>query len=81
MAPNHMLFDLGNLQIMCTVDDDNIRVNRIGQQDCKDFFYCLDENRDSLTMTRCTYCNNVSQQDVSGTGFTIIELDCPRYSR
>ena len=91
MAPNHMLFDLGNLPIMYTVDDDDIRVNRIGQQDCKDFFYCLDENRDSwndvfnlfkvktLTMTQCTSCNNVSRQEVSGTASTIIELDCPRY--
>ena len=89
MAPNHMLFDLGNLPIMYG-DGDDIRVNRIGQQDCKDFFYCLDENRETwydvfnlfkvktLTMTECSSCNHVSRQEVSGPASTIIELDCPR---
>ena len=89
MAPNQMLFDLGNLPIMYTEDGDDIRVNRIGQQDCKDFFYCLDENRESwydvfnlfkvktLTMTECASCNHVSRQEVSGPASSIIELECP----
>ena len=89
MAPNQMLFDLGNLPIMYTEDGGDIRVNRIGQQDCKDFFYCLDENRESwydvfnlfkvqtLTMTECASCNHVSRQEVSGPASSIIELECP----
>ena len=41
---NNMLFDLGNIDIFS--DEGNNSVNRIGQQDCKDLFYAIDENRD-----------------------------------
>ena len=41
---NNMLFDLGNLDIFS--DQGNLSVNQIGQQDCREFFCCLDENRD-----------------------------------
>lgn len=65
------------------------RMSRIGQQDCKDFFFCLSENRESwedvfklfkistLTSTTCTACNNVSRQEVGGNENTFITLNCP----
>ena len=92
VSPHNMLFDLGNLQIMYDNNGDDMRVNRIGQQDCKDFFYCLDENRESwhdvfnlfkintLSMTECASCSHVSRQEISGPTSTIIELDCPTVS-
>jgi hypothetical protein len=88
VAPNHMLFDLGNLPI-CYDHTRQIRRDRIGQQDCKDFFYCLDENRqawpdvfdlfkiNTLSETECYSCNNVSTQEVSGNERTFITLTCP----
>ena len=40
---DNMLFDLGNVDIYG--EEGNISVNRIGQQDCKDFFYAIAENQ------------------------------------
>ena len=88
LAPNHLLFDLGNLPISVR-NDREVSCQRIGQQDCKDFFFCLDENRkkwsdvfnlfkvNTLSMTECTACNNVSSQEVSGNERSFISLDCP----
>ena len=43
IAPLHTLFDLGNLP---GLNNEEFRAGRIGQQDCRDFFYCITENRD-----------------------------------
>ena len=39
----HSLFDLQ----ISTGPSGSYRMSRIGQQDCKDFFFCLSENRES----------------------------------
>lgn len=64
-------------------------MDRIGQQDCKDFFFCLDENRESwtdvfnlfkiktLSETECSSCGHSSRQKVSGNERTFITLTCP----
>ena len=82
-----MLFDLGNLPIM--YEGGSSSVNRIGQQDCQDFFLCLDENRElwydvfnlfkvnTLSMTECVSCENVSKQDASNSASTMVKLECP----
>jgi ubiquitin C-terminal hydrolase len=86
IAPNHMLFDLGNLPML---NSNELRMNRIGQQDCKDFFFCIDENRDSwpdifnlfkiqtLSETQCSSCGHTSRQEISGNERTFINLTCP----
>ena len=82
-----MLFDLGNLPLM--YGEEPSGVNRIGQQDCQDFFLCLDENRllwydifnlfkvNTLSMTECVSCGNVSKQEVSSKASTLVKLECP----
>ena len=82
VAPSHTLFDLGNSRR-------ELRMDRIGQQDCKDFFFCLDENRESwtdvfnlfkiktLSETECSSCGHSSRQKVSGNERTFITLTCP----
>ena len=84
---SNMLFDLGNLPIM--YEGGSSSVNRIGQQDCQDFFLCLDENRElwydvfnlfkvnTLSMTECALCRYVSKQDVSNNASTMVKLECP----
>ena len=84
---SNMLFDLGNLPIM--YEGGSSSVNRIGQQDCQDFFLCLDENRElwsdvfnlfkvnTLSMTECVSCENVSKQDASNNASTMVKLECP----
>ena len=84
----HSLFDLQNIPALHGHEGEAGR-GRIGQQDCKDFFYCLDENRgnwedvfalfktSTLTSTECSLCKNVSMQEVSGNESTLITLDCP----
>ena len=88
IAPNHMLFDLGNLP---NVKDGShpVSIRRIGQQDCKDFFYCLDENRqawpdvydflkvNTTSKTQCVSCKNTSTQEFGGTEKSFISLPCP----
>ena len=84
----HSLFDLQMPSGPCGSKSSS----RIGQQDCKDFFFCLNENRESwedvfklfkistLTSTTCTACNNVSVQEVDANETTFITLDCPATS-
>ena len=84
---NNMLFDLGNVDIYG--EEGNISVNRIGQQDCKDFFYAIAENQDkwpdlfslfkvnTLEKTQCILCQNISEQEVSANDSTFLMLDCP----
>ena len=62
---------------------------RIGQQDSKDFFLCLDENKNdwpdvfnflkvsTITSTTCGSCGYVSQQERADTDKTCIMLSCP----
>ena len=59
-----------------------------GQQDCKDFFFCLEENQENWRdvhqlfsfsyrkLTTCLSCEEVSRQDAS-TPTTHIMLECP----
>ena len=84
---NNMLFDLGTVSIYS--EEGNKSVNRIGQHDCKDFFYSITENQDkwpdlfnlfkvnTLEKTQCLSCQNISQQDVSANHSTFLMLDCP----
>jgi hypothetical protein len=79
------MFDLSNL----TVPRGSKTIARIGQQDCRDFFNCLSQYRESwedvfqlfristVTSTTCPLCKNVSMQDVRGNDTTFIVLDCP----
>ena len=62
---------------------------RIGQQDCREFFYCINQNREiwadvfnlfkvrTLSETECSSCGNISKQEVSANERTIISLQCP----
>ena len=64
---------------------------RIGQQDCKDFFFCISENREAwpdvfdlfsiktLSETECSNCGYVSRQEVSVDDRTLISLTCPTF--
>ena len=64
-------------------------ITRLGQQDCKDFFICLTENRqhwhdvfelfkvDSVSSTTCTICNHESTQDQGTTQSTFLMFDVP----
>ena len=77
IAPINRLFDLGMEAIFpdrnLLIDPQNSK--RIGQQDCKDFFICLSQNKHhwpdvfslfkvgSISSTACTQCNYVSHQD------------------
>ena len=66
-----------------------IKKNRIGQQDSKDLFLCLDENMNdwpdvfnffkvsTITSTTCGSCGFVSQQEREDTDTTSIMLSCP----
>ena len=86
IAPSHTLFDLGNIPLNSTRE---LRIDRIGQQDCKDFFFCLNENQESwpdvfnlfkiktLSQTQCASCGHTSRQEVSGNERTFITLSCP----
>ena len=61
----------------------------MGQQDCKDFFICIIENREhwedvfnlfkirSANYTSCSLCNHVSEQDQSmlPNAFLMFEAD------
>ena len=44
VASSDTLFDLENLSLLPSRE---LKWGRIGQQDYKDFFFCLDENRES----------------------------------
>ena len=61
----------------------------LGQQDCKDFFICLVENRNhwldvyklfkvkSVSSTKCTSCNNVSSQIEGSSESIFFQYECP----
>ena len=82
----HTLFDLGNLP---GLNNEELQGRRIGQQDCKDFFLCLSENRDAwpdvfdlfsvktLSETECSKCGHISKQEISVDDRTLISLTCP----
>ena len=66
---------------------------RIGQQDAKEFFMCLDENQQLwadvfivfklsvLSETECSHCGNISRQDNCYSLTSFIPLDCPLEDR
>ena len=86
IAPSHTLFDLGNLP---GLNNEELRGRRIGQQDCKDFFFCIKENRDAwpdvfdlfsiktLSETECCNCGHISRQEVSVDNSILFSLTCP----
>ena len=59
------------------------------QQDCKDFFICLVENRNhwsdvynilkvkSVSFTKCSSCNNVSSQTEGLSESIFFQYECP----
>ena len=94
ITPINRLFDLGQND---NFEEENLflspgsqRRSRLGQQDSKDFFVCLAENKEhwldvyllfmanSVNSTTCSSCNNVStpHQGISDNIFFV--LDCPR---
>ena len=84
--PLNRLFDLGNIPILY---DEPYSVNSIGQQDCKDFFYAINENRETwpdvfnlfkvntISSTQCVSCKNISSQEVGDEASTFIMFECP----
>ena len=91
IAPINRLFDLGSNQIFekGNLVMDASRNRRMGQQDCKDFFICLFENKEHwfdvfhlfrlqcISFTTCSSCNNVSEQDIERSNYTFLQFDCP----
>ena len=88
VVPSHTLFNLGNLPVLY---NEEYRSGRIGQQDCKDFFLCLSENRvawpdvfdlfsvKTLSETECSNCGHISKQEISVDDRTLISLTCPTF--
>ena len=84
VLPRNRLFSIGNQNIP------NLVGERIGQQDAKEFFMCLDENQlvwpdlfeflkiCTISETECTSCGNVSRQENCYNISCFIRLDCPR---
>eukprot|EP00092_Neocalanus_flemingeri_P022722 GFUD01024642.1.p1 GENE.GFUD01024642.1~~GFUD01024642.1.p1 ORF type:complete len:2733 (+),score=580.47 GFUD01024642.1:994-8199(+) len=92
IAPINRLFDLGHQEVF---DDRNLLMNpstsqRIGQQDSKDFFICLAENRNhwldvynlftanSVSFTTCSSCQNVSRQEKDESENIFFTFECPK---
>ena len=86
IGPANALFDLGNLPILYNED---FQTEGIGQQDCRDFFICIDENREAWpdvfnlfkvktqSETECCSCGHISRQEVGVNDRTLIFLTCP----
>ena len=91
IAPLNRLFDFGNQEIFAehNLIMDPSAVQRIGQQDCKDFFICLSENNQHwydvyslfkvniLSSTTCSSCQHVSSQDQNTPESSFLVFDCP----
>ena len=85
--PQNRLFDLG-------INDASGLINKasIGQQDYKDFFICLDENRehwpdlhsifklDTIPYTICSNCSNVSISNPFNEEKSILMLEYPAHN-
>ena len=83
VLPENRLFSIGNQNVP------NLLGERIGQQDAKEFFMCLDENQSvwpdlfeflkigTISETECTSCGNVSRQENCYNISCFIRLDCP----
>ena len=84
VLPENRLFGIGNINL------DTSSKLRIGQQDAKEFFMCLDENYlkwvdvfdflkiGTLSETQCSHCSNVSRQENCFQVNSFILLDCPQ---
>ena len=84
VAAINMLFLLRNQPNLNNVD-----INALGQQDSRDFFLALDEQRSTwndlynmfkvglLSETECTSCGNISRQQHCRTENCFISLSCP----
>ena len=89
VSPQFRLFHYANTT---TIDPDelDLQINHRGQQDCKDFFICLEENKDYwqdvytlfkfsyLNYTVCSNCNQTSRPESSSQNEHIIfHVSCP----
>ena len=91
IVPLNRLFPLENMEMSKNRDTmhKNSRDNRIGQQDCKDFFICLSENREqwydvfnmfmieSESFTICQHCSHVSRPKNSNANSSFLFFECP----
>ena len=91
IAPMNRLFDLGSVEVFeqHNLVMDSSGIKKMGQQDCKDFFICLSENRhhwtdvyslfmvNSISFTTCSSCNHVSTQDHNLPERTFFLFECP----
>ena len=84
------MFDLGSQEVF---EERNLLIDpsrqNLGQQDCKDFFICLAENRNhwldvynlfrvkSVSFTKCGLCNNVSRQKDGSLESIFFLYECP----
>ena len=91
IAPMNRLFDLGHREF---TEERNILIypsslQRIGQQDCKDLFICIGENREhwsdvfslfkieTFSSTTCLSCFNLSEQNQCTPESIFLVFDCP----
>ena len=84
ILPENQNFSVGTLSLR------SLKNMKIGQQDAKEFFMCLDENQQQwtdvfnifklgvLSETECSHCGNVSRQENCYNLTSYIRLDCPQ---
>ena len=91
IVPLNRLFDLGLPEVFESRNHlvNTARRNRIGQQDCKDFFVCLSANRnhwddvfqefmvETVSFTTCLNCNHVSRHGQNKSIGTFLLFDVP----
>ena len=89
VSPQFRLFHFANTT-STDPDELDLQLNQRGQQDCKDFFICLEENKDHwqdiynlfkfsyINYTVCTACNEATTPDTSSKNEHIIfHVTCP----
>ena len=89
VSPQFRLFHFANTTSIVP-DEIDLQLNQGGQQDCKDFFICIEENKEHWrdiynffkfsyhNYTVCTQCHQTSRQDNSSKNEHIIfQVNCP----
>ena len=88
VSPQFRLFQFAHTT---TTDPDelDLQLNQRGQQDCKDFFICMEENKEHwqdiynlfkfsyFNYTVCTNCHQTSRPDTSTQEHIIFQINCP----
>ena len=89
ISPVHRLFHFSGTSSE-TVEELEIERPNYGQQDCKDFFICIEENKDCWSdiydllkfsmkcSTLCTTCQQVSESVDSSESQSMLMLQCPQ---